>query len=34
MNDSVEIKTDGTRRPVTREWVPEAPVALEFNGLA
>jgi FdhD protein len=29
-----EISLDGTRRPVTREWVPEAPVALEFNGLA
>ena len=25
---------DGSSRPVTREWVPEAPVALEFNGLA
>ena len=34
MSHSVEIKCDGTRRPATREWVPEAPVALEFNGLA
>jgi FdhD protein len=29
-----QISRDGTRHPVTREWVPEAPVALEFNGLA
>ncbi|HEX4846669.1 MAG TPA: formate dehydrogenase accessory sulfurtransferase FdhD [Novosphingobium sp.] len=25
---------DGTRRAVTRVWVPEVPVALEFNGLS
>jgi FdhD protein len=25
---------DGSVRPVVREWVPEAPVALEFNGLS
>ena len=25
---------DGSRRTVSREWVPEAPVALEFNGLS
>ena len=31
---TTEITPDGTRRAVTREWVPEAPVALEFNGLA
>jgi len=31
---TAEIRRDGTRRAVTREWVPEAPVALEFNGLA
>jgi FdhD protein len=30
----VEIRPDGTSRAVSREWVPEAPVALEFNGLA
>ncbi len=30
----LEVGRDGTRRPLTREWVPEAPVALEFNGLA
>lgn len=29
-----EIAVDGSRRPATRNWVPEAPVALEFNGLA
>ena len=32
--DTVEITPDGTRRPVARSWVPEVPVALEFNGLA
>jgi FdhD protein len=31
---STEIRPDGSRRVVTREWVPEAPVALEFNGLS
>jgi FdhD protein len=30
----LEIRPDGTRSAVSREWVPEAPVALEFNGLA
>ena len=25
---------NGTQTPVTRAWVPEVPVALEFNGLA
>jgi FdhD protein len=34
MSDPVEIHPDGARRPVTREWMPEAPIALEFNGLA
>ncbi len=34
MTETTEIRPDGTRRPVTREWVPEAPVALEFNGLS
>src|SRR5690606_19120893 len=29
-----QIDRDGTRRPISREWVPEAPVALEFNGLS
>ena len=31
---TTEIRADGTRRAVSREWVPEAPVALEFNGLS
>lgn len=30
----LQVASDGTRQPVTREWVPEVPVALEFNGLA
>ena len=29
-----EITSDGGRRAVEREWVPEVPVALEFNGLS
>jgi FdhD protein len=32
--DLYEVRPDGTRRAVTRAWVPEAPVALEFNGLS
>lgn len=31
---TTEIRTDGSRRAISREWVPEAPVALEFNGLS
>jgi FdhD protein len=34
VTQATEIHPDGTRRPVAREWVPEAPVALEFNGLS
>ena len=34
MTRPVEVRPDGSRRSVTREWVPEAPVALEFNGLS
>lgn len=30
----LELRPDGSHRAVTREWVPEAPVALEYNGLA
>ena len=30
----LEIRPDGTRRAISRGWVPEAPVALEFNGLS
>ena len=29
-----EMTTDGSGRTIEREWVPEAPVALEFNGLS
>lgn len=29
-----EVARDGTRRALTRDWVPEAPIALEFNGLS
>jgi FdhD protein len=31
---SIEVFRDGTRRASDRRWVPEAPVALEYNGLA
>ncbi len=31
---AVEVRPDGSRHPVSRQWVPEVPVALEFNGLA
>ena len=34
MTEVTEVRADGTRRAITREWVPEAPVALEFNGLS
>ena len=34
MSEPTQIRPDGSRRPITREWVPEAPVALEFNGLS
>ena len=34
MNQPVAIRPDGTRRAETRVWVPEVPVALEFNGLS
>ena len=34
MSHSVEVRRDGGTRRVEREWVPEAPVALEFNGLS
>jgi len=32
--DLTEILADGSHRAITRTWVPEVPVALEFNGLA
>ena len=31
---TVEVRRDGSRSPASRLWVPEAPVALEFNGLS
>src|SRR6187549_1134670 len=34
MSHSVEVRREGSRRAIIREWVPEAPVALEFNGLS
>jgi FdhD protein len=34
MADAVSVFPDGSRAAVTRAWVPEAPVALEFNGLS
>lgn len=34
MAEAVEVTADGSRRAVTRAWVPEVPVALEFNGVA
>ena len=34
MSEATEVRADGGRRAVSREWVPEAPVALEFNGLS
>ncbi|MGX7896484.1 formate dehydrogenase accessory sulfurtransferase FdhD [Tsuneonella sp. HG222] len=32
--ETVQVGPDGSTRPVSREWVPEVPVALEFNGLS
>ena len=34
MRGAVSVFPDGSRAPVSRDWVPEAPVALEFNGLS
>ncbi len=34
MTQPTEIRRDGSTSPVARAWVPEVPVALEFNGLA
>ena len=34
MKHPVAIRPDGTQRALTRSWVPEVPVALEFNGLS
>jgi FdhD protein len=34
MGRAVSVFPDGDRLAVSRDWVPEAPVALEFNGLS
>ena len=34
MIGATQFGRDGSIAPVTRDWVPEVPVALEFNGLA
>jgi len=34
MAEAVSVAPDGSRRTVTRQWVEETPVALEFNGIA
>jgi FdhD protein len=34
MSDIVEHRRDGVTRALARDWVPEVPVALEYNGLA
>ncbi len=34
MTSAVSVKPDGSRAAIDREWIAEAPVALEFNGLA
>ena len=32
--NAIEVSRDGSRRAVDRAWVPEVPVALEFNGVS
>jgi FdhD protein len=34
VNRAVEVAVDGARQAIERMWVPEVPVALEFNGVA
>lgn len=34
MSRAVCVFPDGSRAGITRDWVPEAPVALEFNGVS
>ena len=34
MTDPLQIRPDCTHRVTPRAWVPEAPIALEFNGLS
>jgi len=30
----IEFRRDGSQAPAAREWVPETPIALEFNGIS
>ena len=34
MDRAISVAPDGSRHAVSREWAPEAPVALEFNGVS
>lgn len=34
MSRAVSVFPDGSRADIVRDWVPEAPVALEFNGVS
>jgi len=34
MASAVSVRPDGSRASVARDWVPEAPVALEYNGVS
>ena len=34
MAEAAQVRRDGSRLNVTRQWVPEAPIALEYNGIA
>lgn len=34
MDRAVSVAPDGSRLAVSRDWAPEAPVALEFNGVS
>ena len=33
-DDLLQISTDGQVKTVNREWVPEVPIAMEYNGLS
>lgn len=34
MTDLTQFSADGSRKTISRQWVPEVPVALEYNGLS
>ncbi|WP_338242597.1 formate dehydrogenase accessory sulfurtransferase FdhD [Aurantiacibacter hainanensis] len=34
MSDLTQFSADGSQEPISRQWVPEVPVALEYNGLS